>query len=309
MRIIFFIFLAFSLNAQTASISCPSSVTINTNSDGTSNYNCSTLVTAAMNLGAIVVNGGSCTLNNSYTGATTGTGGTGSIAGVTFNKGVSTVTYTLNGCSASPNTCSFNVTVVDNEAPARVVNTVISPSTAIVDTCSFYAVAQSLPKYTDNCPISNNSATCVATRDVVEDVTSCATKTPLQKYISKVTRYWLCTDEAGNTSTSTSLLYARDMKAPTAVVKAGFVIRGGTNVSYAASNFNNGSFDNCGGAVTLRACLGASCTSYVNSLTITSTYIAGLSSGQQATWPVNIEVKDICGNATVVPGTIVVQRL
>lgn len=308
MKKIIFILLAFtylSSDGQT-SISCPSDKTLNTNSDGVNNYNCTNLVVAGNGVGATIVNGGSCSSSYSLTGATTGSGSGDTVAGITLNLGVTTVNYFLFGasCSASPSTCSFNITTIDNEVPKLTYT-----AKTVYDTCTFYQVPARVALIpTDNCSISN-IPTCKVIRDVVTDETGCNTKAANVKYIGKCIRTWLCTDNAGNTSTFTQTHYLRDMKAPVAVVKQGGpVIKGASNVTYAASNFNNGSYDNCGGAVTLTACLGAGCSNYSANLTITSTYTTGLSSGQQATFPVGIKVTDICGNFVTTTGTIVVQK-
>jgi hypothetical protein len=51
-------------------------------------------------------------LTYTITGATTGSG-TGFVSGVTFNVGVSTVTYTVTDPDGNSATCSFTVTIVD----------------------------------------------------------------------------------------------------------------------------------------------------------------------------------------------------
>ena len=58
--------------------------------------------------------GSTAAINYSLAGVTVGNG-TGSVSGTTFNKGITTVTYTLANDPAI--TCSFTVTVQDNEAP------------------------------------------------------------------------------------------------------------------------------------------------------------------------------------------------
>jgi gliding motility-associated-like protein len=92
-----------------------------------------------------------CTVGSiSYTlsGATTGSGT--SLAGVTFNSGITTVLWTVVDGSLNTSTCSFTVEVEDNQAP------IISgcPSNITVGTdngdCGAI-VTWSVPTFTDNC--------------------------------------------------------------------------------------------------------------------------------------------------------------
>jgi hypothetical protein len=71
------------------------------------------------------INGTRNSTNNMYklTGATTGSG-TGTVSGLSFNKGVTQVTYTA--ISDATKTASFKVTVLDNEAPL-ITNIIASP--------------------------------------------------------------------------------------------------------------------------------------------------------------------------------------
>jgi hypothetical protein len=71
------------------------------------------------------INGTRNSTNNMYklTGATTGSG-TGTVSGLSFNKGVTQVTYIA--ISDATKTASFKVTVLDNEAPL-ITNIIASP--------------------------------------------------------------------------------------------------------------------------------------------------------------------------------------
>lgn len=93
-----------------------------------------------------------------FTGATTGSGsgtGTGSL----FGTGVTTVTVTATNPCSNP-TCSFTVTVVDNQDP-----TIFCPSSITRNTdfnqCSA-VVAFANPTYNDNCPGAVLSSTSPA---------------------------------------------------------------------------------------------------------------------------------------------------
>jgi hypothetical protein len=90
-------------------IACPGNLTTNTASGL-----CSQVV-----IGIGPAFGDNCpgtTLTYALSGATTGSG-TGSASGKTFNKGVTTVRYTVSDASTNSATCSFTVTVNDHENP------------------------------------------------------------------------------------------------------------------------------------------------------------------------------------------------
>src|SRR6185436_16672377 len=55
-------------------------------------------------------------LTYAFTGATIGSGA-GSANGSTFNKGVTHVTYTVTDTSMNTSSCTFDVTVFDNQNP------------------------------------------------------------------------------------------------------------------------------------------------------------------------------------------------
>ena len=123
------------------SISCPANQTVNTD-----NNSCSAKVN---NIDPTVTPVGT-TVNYTLAGATTGTG-SGSVSGKTFNKGVTTVTYTLS--SDATKSCSFTVTVNDKQLP--VINnlsvsqtTLWPPDHKLKDITVNYST-------TDNCGIAN----------------------------------------------------------------------------------------------------------------------------------------------------------
>lgn len=99
---------SFNVTIRPFMLACPSDITANT-SPGS--------CTAQVSIPNIQWVPNSCTSTVTWTlsGATTGTG-TGNMGTRTFNLGETTVTYssTLNG---QPTTCSFTVTVVDNQPP------------------------------------------------------------------------------------------------------------------------------------------------------------------------------------------------
>jgi hypothetical protein len=288
-----------TIRAQGIKLSCPSNITINTNSDGLTNYNCSSLATAAMNLSPIPANVSS-TCNDpivhyNITGATTAFGN-GSVAGITFAKGVSTITYKL--ISNVIDQCTLNLTVLDNEGPRFT----LTP-TVILDACTIPNPIPDTykPTVSDNCTGTN---TLVIMSDVFADVTGCSTKPATEKYTKSLTRTWKATDENGNTATTVQKFCLRDMAPPITVCKNVTVSVGSTNIMLPVSSLNNGSNDNCTAATALTffGCMNTTstpCTNFVQSLTLSSSLIP---TGQnQRTIPVCVKARDACGNQTATP--------
>jgi hypothetical protein len=88
-----------------------------------------------------------CTLS----GATTGSSLT-TLTGKVFNKGVTTVTWTASDGVTTPVTCSFTVTVVDNQAP--VIKTIVNPIVLLWSPNHKYQnvkATQFVTSVTDNC--------------------------------------------------------------------------------------------------------------------------------------------------------------
>ena len=126
---------------STGSITCPGNQTVNTD-DNSCAANVNNIDPTVTPVGA--------TVNYTLTGATTGTG-SGSVSGKSFNKGVTTVTYTLSNDATK--SCSFTVTVQDKQLP--VINnlsvsqtTLWPPDHKLKDITVSYVAA-------DNCGIAN----------------------------------------------------------------------------------------------------------------------------------------------------------
>ena len=156
-------------------------------------------------------------------------------SGSTFPVGTTTNTFVVTDASGNTATCSFDVTINDNEAPVANcaapfnlqldVNGMASITAADIDNGS-----------TDNCAIASlsvspSSFTCadVGTNNVVLTVT----------------------DVNGNTSTCTAVVTVEDNVAPTAVCQNITVFLDATgNVSIVAGDVDGGSTDACGIAST-----------------------------------------------------------
>ena len=164
-------------------ISCPNNKAVSSNA-GT----CTAIVNGMDP--AFTPVGANAALNYTLTGASTGSG-TGTVNGRSFNKGVTSVLYKLRDDTTQ--SCSFNVTVTDNELPKL-------QSTAQVSRCfssnGNYTI-DSL-QATDNCGVSS----------VVYNITGATSRSgngrnasgTFNPGTSVVT--WTAKDEQGNTATS-----------------------------------------------------------------------------------------------------------
>jgi parallel beta-helix repeat protein len=289
-----------TIKAEGIYLTCPSDKTIYTNSDGVNNYNCSSLATAAMGVAPTFTDGcDASVLRYTITGATTGTGN-GSVAGIAFAKGVSTITYNL--VSSVSDQCSLNLTVLDNEAP----KITLTP-TVVLDACTVPNPIPNTynPSVLDNCTGTN---TFEVMSDVLADQTGCATKVAAQKYTKLLTRTWKATDENGNTSTAVQKIYLRDMAPPITVCKNVTVNIGSSNITLPVSSLNNGSNDNCTAATALTfvGCMNTTtaCTNFGANLTLKASMIPV---GQnQATITVRVKARDACGNETATPVSTII---
>ncbi len=284
-------------------LSCPANKTLNTNADGTSDYNCSTVVKASDNVSPIFLDNCNISiLKYTLSGATTGNGN-GSIAGLSFNKGITTVSYGVQ--VANTDACSFTVTINDNEAPkfGTINNTV-------VDACNIpNPIIMTAPSISDNCS-GSAGITLTPSMDVTATVNGCASKAAAIKYIKSVTRTWVALDNAGNVSTAVQRMYIRDKQAPTAICKDIIVNIGSSNISVLASQINNGSSDNCTvtSALSLAICrnIGGVC-NFASGISLTPSLIP--TGSNFVNLPVTLRVTDACGNASNCTATIRLQKV
>jgi hypothetical protein len=90
-------------------------------------------------------------LTYEITGATTGSG-TGSVTGLTFNVGVSTVTYTVTDPDGNSAQCSFTVTIIDVTPPVIDLTKCVDVSdVAAPNNCSKIPADLEDPDYSDTC--------------------------------------------------------------------------------------------------------------------------------------------------------------
>ena len=193
--------------------------------------------------------------------------------GTVFPKGTTTVTYTATDPAGNSSICSFNVTVVDNVAPAMM--NCPSDIMATANASCQATVSWSAPTFTDNC----SGGTMTSTR---------APGTTFNLGTTAVT--YTATDAAGNTSTCTFNVIVQDAIKPVIsgcpsdiTVSAGASCQ--TVVNWTAPTFT----DNCsGGTMTSTRAPGST----FNVGTTIVTYTATDAVGNTSSCTFNVMVQD-----------------
>lgn len=301
-KYIFLLVLLAAFCSQTqAQLTCPANITLNTNSDLVSNYNCSNLVKAADNV-APGITGTNTSLTHTVSGATVFSG-SGTAAGIVFNGGVSTVRYNLTGSTA---TCTFTVTIKDSEPPKLLAG--FAPTKNVYDSnCDIFPkVSLPSPIYNDNC--GGAAYSFFLLKDTILNVGGCASKAKALKYTKNLKRTWTAIDQSGNKLQYIQNFYSRDSTGvPIATLPPVARTWTGAVVSVPALSFDNGTVtEGCtpNQALSWSICKGANCTSYASGITVYSEFVAG----QTIQLPVTIRVTDKCGNQTYKNTTIALTR-
>jgi hypothetical protein len=241
---------------EAPSIVCPANITVN-NDNGT----CGAVVNYTPPVGT----------DNCTGAATVRTAGLGS--GGTFPVGTTTETYTVTDASGNKQSCSFTVTVVDNEAPS-----IVCPANITVNndngTCG--AVANYTPPVgTDNC----TGAATVRTAGLGSGGTF---------PVGTTTETYTVTDASGNKQSCSFTVTVVDNEAPIAVCSNITVTLVNGIVSITTSQINNGSTDNCG----------------IAGMSLSKTTFTTADIGNN---PVILTVTDIYGNSATCTSTVTVQ--
>jgi hypothetical protein len=181
-------------------LTCPNPVTVNTDAG---------VCTAIVNGIGLQYQFDNCPVTVTYeiTGATTGSG-TGDASGTVFNKGISTVTYTITDESGNSSLCFFDVTVKDKEAPVlNCANLGTQIRSTNAGECSYTAVGSEFDpaSFGDNCPgttISNNynNSSTLAGAEFPKGTTIVI---------------WTATDASGNATTCSVKITINDNELPT----------------------------------------------------------------------------------------------
>ena len=187
------------------------------------------------------------TLDYTLSGATTGTGTT--LNGVSFNLGTTTVLWTATDGSGNISTCTFDVTVTDNQLPAIVTCGVGGNQNVVVDLAACtYTVSGTAwdATATDNCTVSTISYTLTGA--------TTGTGTSLNGVsfnLGTTTVLWTVTDGSGNISTCTYDVIVTDGQLPeisscgpsgNQTVSANF---GVCTYTYSGTGWDASATDNC----------------------------------------------------------------
>ena len=151
------------------------------------------------------------------------------VPGESFTVGVHPVTYKLMNGAIEVESCTFNVTVTDNQVP-----TIIPPAPVAVGNtaglCGATGVVLGVPTTADNCTVA-----------------SVTNNAPVTFPFGPTTVTWTVTDGAGNSATATQTVTVSDNELPVALCKNISVnLDALGNATITAAQVDNGSSDNCG---------------------------------------------------------------
>ncbi len=242
-------------------ISCPANITVNA-AAGT----CGQAVTYTAPVGT-----------DNCSGVTTARTA-GLASGATFPVGMNTVTYTATDAAGNTASCSFTITVIDNNPPAISCPANITVNAA-AGTCA-QVVTYTPPLGTDNC----SGVTTARTAGLASGAT-------FPVGVNTVT--YTATDAAGNTASCSFIITVVDNIPPTISCPANITV--------------NAAAGTCGQAVTYTAPVGTD-----NCSGVTTARTAGLASG--ATFPVGVNTvtytaTDVAGNTASCSFTVTVNDL
>ena len=182
---------------QAPGITCPVAQTRSTSATSC-NY---TAVAAELNPLSFTDNCPSVTISYTLSGVTAGSGN--SLAGKVFNQGITTVNWKATDAANKTATCTFKITVIDNQPPVFAVcptNPIVVPMT---QPCKLI-VPSIATITTDNCSINITKTQVPAANTILSAVHN-------QSFTVVIT----AKDAAGNTSTCTRTLTASDQTKPT----------------------------------------------------------------------------------------------
>jgi len=161
------------------------------------------------------------------TGATTSTSILGQVGTYVFNKGVTTINYTVNDASGNAITDSKTITVIDTSNPTI---STFPVSTTTNSGCTATSVVLTAPTTSDNCSVA-----------------SVTNNHPATTYpLGNTTVTWTVTDDSGNTATATQVVTVTDITAPTIVCPVNLTTTVDTGICTTSIPTNNPTTtDNC----------------------------------------------------------------
>ncbi len=223
-------------DTQVPSINCVGDQTVNTSS-GLCTYTNSGLAWDPL----VSDNCGVAAVSYVLTGVTTGTGT--SLNGVVFQAGITTVTWTVTDIHSLTNSCSFNVTVVDDQDP---VLTCPPNQTVAADpgSCDYTKIGTSWDATgTDNCGVQAISYTLSgATTGTGTSLNGVAFLT------GTTTVNWTITDVSGRTTNCSFTVTVQDTQNPTVSCVGNQSVNPtlGCTYTHADASWDPIGIDNCG---------------------------------------------------------------
>jgi len=198
--------------------------------------------------------------------------------GSAFPKGVSVISYQSTDDAGNSTTCSFSITVNDNELPVITCPANITVGNAL-NQCGAN-VAYPAPTFSDNCP----GATIV----LVSGLPSGAFFP-----VGTTTNVWRVTDASGNTATCSFTVTVNDVQPPTITCPANIVRNNDPNQCGAIVTYPTPTFsDNCPG-VTIQQIAGLPSGSFFPVGTTTNIFKATDAAGNMSTCSFNVTVNDV----------------
>ncbi len=245
---------------QPPAVSCPANISVNSESGA-----CGATVTYTTPTGS-----------DNCTGTTT-TQTAGLASGFIFPVGTTTNTFTVTDAAGNTSTCSFTVTVTDNQAPQ-----IVCPSNINVNNLqgSCGAVVNfTVPTGTDNCPGS------VTTQ--ISGLGSGATYP-----IGTTTNIFVVTDASGNTKTCSFIVNVSDNQVPNIICPSNITVNSSQGMCDAVVNYNPPvGTDNCPSAVTTQVSGLASGTTFPPGTT-TNVFMVSDAAGNSNTCSFTVTVID-----------------
>ncbi len=260
---------------QAPAITCPANISVNATSG-----QCTAVVTYTAPVGT-----------DNCPGATT-TQTAGLASGATFPVGVTTNTFRVTDASGTSTTCSFTVTVVDNQAPA-----IICPANISVNATSGQCTAvvtYTAPVGTDNCP----GATTTQTAGLASGATF---------PVGVTTNTFRVTDASGTTTTCSFTVTVVDNQAPAITCPANISVNATSGQCTAVVTYTAPvGTDNCPGATTTQTAGLASGATFPSGTT-TNTFTVTDASGTTTTCSFTVTVVDNQAPAITCPANISVN--
>ncbi len=224
------------------------------------------------------------------------------LAGIVFNSGVTTVTWKVFDAAGNSSTCSFTVTVNDDDNP--VLACIANQSVGSNLGCT-YVVAGTEFNFTgssDNCSVTTTSYQLTGATIIGETSGSTLAGVIFNNGITTVT--WRAYDAAGNSSSCSFTVTVTDNVSPVLTCVADQVVGTNTGCTYvvAGNEFNlTGSSDNCGIINTTYQLAGATTSAETSGTSLAGkTFNSGVTT---VTW----KVYDSVGNSASCSFTVTVN--